>query len=299
MNSLDLRGIFPPIASPFIDGKLALEKLESNITRWSKTGIKGIVVLGSNGEAAYLSESEKRELMQAAVSVSPKNILVIAGTGCESTSETIRLTNDCARLGAKAALVIPPHFFGAKMNDKALYSHYRKTADEAAIPLLLYNVPKFVHLVLTPDLVFRLSEHPNIIGIKDSSGDVSLIGEYLRRSAEGFNVLVGTAGALFGGLSLGCPGGILALANIAPEECVRILERTQAGDYEAARSLQIRMISVDKAVTAIFGVAGLKAALDLLGYFGGEVRSPLMPLEEDEKKKIAAILMEAGLTHED
>ncbi len=299
MASIDLRGIFPPIATPFVDGEVAFEKLESNIVRWAGTGIRGIVVLGSNGEAAYLSEQEKRDLVRAAVSASPKNLFVIAGTGCESTAETIRLTNECAAEGAKAALVIPPHFFAAKMSEEALFVHYRRVAEASEIPILLYNVPKFVHLTLTPNLVTRLCEHPNIVGIKDSSGDVSLLGEYLRRTHGGFQVLVGTAGALFGGLTLGCPGGILALANVAPESCIRILEGVTAGDFETARALQIKMIPVDKAVTAIYGVAGLKAALDLVGYFGGEVRPPLLPLSKTQRKEMASFLIEAGLIHEE
>jgi 4-hydroxy-2-oxoglutarate aldolase len=299
MAPIDLKGIFPPIATPFIDGKLALEQLAANIARWAGSGIRGIVVMGSNGEAAALSEAEKRDLVQAAVESSPETLLVIAGTGCESTAETVRLTNDCAQRGARAALVIPPHFFASRMNDAALYAHYRQVADAATIPIILYNVPKFVHLTLSPDLVSRLSAYPNIVGIKDSSGDVSLMGEYIRRAAADFSVLVGTAGALFGGLALGCPGGILALANVAPKACVEILTRTRSGDYAAARSLQLKMLPVDKAVTAVYGVAGLKAALDLTGYFGGAVRPPLLPLEAHEKKALERILREAGVIHED
>lgn len=299
MRPIDLEGIFPPIATPFTGEAPAFDKLEANIARWSGTGIRGIVVLGSNGEAVFLSESEKRDLVQAAVSASPENFFVIAGTGCESTGETVRLTNDCARLGATAALVLPPHFFASRMNDAALYAHYRQVADAAQIPLILYNVPKFVHLTLSPDLVSRLSAHPNIIGIKDSSGDVSLLGEYIRRADKDFAVLVGTAGALFAGIALGCTGGILALANVAPEACVKIFAATRSGNDEGARSLQIRMLPVDKAVTAVYGVAGLKAALDLTGYFGGPVRPPLLPLDDREKNALEGILKEAGLVHED
>ncbi len=297
MQLLELTGIFPPVATPMIRGKPALEKLASNIARWSKTGIKGFVVLGSNGEAPLLSHAEKHDLVRTAAQASPKDLLVIAGTGCESTQKTLRLTNACARWGARAALVIPPHFFTGRMTERALFAHYRTLADGADIPILLYNVPKFVHLSLTPDLVSRLSEHPNIIGIKDSSGDVRLMGEYLRRTREGFQVLVGSGSVLFSGLALGCPGGIVALANVAPEACVAIFESTRAGDYEAARALQIRMIPVDKAVTTIYGVAGLKAALDMRGYFGGEVRPPLLPVTETEKRAVASILKEAGLIH--
>ncbi len=295
MAEINLHGIFPPITTPFINGKVAYDKLEANVERWGLTGIKGFVVLGSNGEFVYLSEKEKREVVETVARSSPGEMQIIAGTGCESTEETLQLTRDCAKRGAQAALVITPHFFGGKMNEGALERHYMIVADHSPMPIILYNVPKFTHLNLSANIVSKLAHHPNIIGIKDSAGNMNQLGEYLNHVERDFKVLVGTAGVLFGGLTLGCAGGILALANVAPESCVKIFDLVQEGRFEEARALQLMMIPVNKAITAIYGIGGLKAAMDMLGYFGGEPRLPLLPSTEAEKSEIRKILNKSGL----
>ncbi len=295
MAKIDLHGIFPPISTPFLNGEVAYDKLASNVKKLSTTGIKGIVVLGSNGEYVHLSEEEKRKVVETVVQSSPEEMLVIAGSGCESTAGTLRMTKDCARLGANAALVITPHYYGGRMSADALIRHYTVVADNSPVPIVLYNVPKFTHISLTVDTVSILSEHPNIAGIKDSSGNVNLLGEFMNNVGDDFNVLVGTAGVLFGGLTLGCVGGILALANIAPESCVRIAELVREGGFEEARKIQLKMIPVNKAVTATYGISGLKAAMDMLGYFGGDPRLPLLPSSEIEKSEIREILIRAEL----
>jgi 4-hydroxy-2-oxoglutarate aldolase len=295
MTQIDLHGIFPPITTPFIDDSVAYDELASNIEIYGQTGIKGFVVLGSNGEYVSLSEEEKRKVVETVVQAAPEHMSVIVGTGCESTRETIRLTADCAELGAHAALVVTPHYFGGKMTDAALIKHFSAVADQSPIPVMLYNVPVYSHVNLTVNVVASLSQHPNIIGIKDSTGNVIQLGEFLNQVDANFRLLVGTAGSLFGALTLGCVGGVLALANIAPQNCVRIYELIQEGDLEAARKLQLKMIPVNKAVTAIYGIAGLKVALDLLGYFGGEPRAPLLPSSDGDKTAIAGILKQGGL----
>ena len=295
MAKLDLHGIFPPIATPFLNGKVACDKLAANVERWCRTGLKGIVVLGSNGEYVYLSEEEKRSVVDSVVQSAAKEMLIIAGTGCESTSETLRLTEDCARLGAHAALVVTPHYYAGRMGEAALMKHFSELADHSPIPILLYNVPKFTHINMAADFVARLSEHPNIVGLKDSSGNVIQLQEILNRVAGDFNVLVGTAGVLFSGLTIGCAGGVCALANVAPQACVKIFDLVKAGDLDAARQLQLRMIPVNQAVTAIYGVPGLKVAMDMLGYFGGDPRLPLLPSTEQERSEIRSILKKADL----
>ena len=295
MAKIDLHGVFPPITTPFIDGKVAYDKLASNIEKWSRTGLKGFVVLGSNGEYVYLSEEEKRTVVDTVVQSAAEEMLIIAGTGCESTAETIRLTEDCARLGAHAALVVTPHYYAGRMREAALMKYFSELADHSPIPILLYNVPKFTHINMAADFVARLSEHPNIVGLKDSSGNVIQLGEILNGVAKDFNVLVGTAGVLFSGLTIGCVGGISALANVAPEECVKIFDLVKAGDLDAARELQLKMIPVNQAVTAVYGVPGLKAAMDMRGYFGGDPRLPLLPSSEQERSEIEAILKKADL----
>ena len=295
MSKINLHGIYPPIPTPFIKGAVAYDELAANIERWSKTGLKGLVAMGSNGEYVYLSAEEKRKFVAKVVKMTPGDMQVIAGTGCESTKETIDLTRDCADLGAHAALVVSPHYYGGRMNEAALHAYFTTVADHSPIPILLYNVPKFTHINMTAGLVAQLSRHPNIAGIKDSTGNVIQLGEIANHVDADFNLLVGTAGALFGALTLGCVGGVLALANVAPQICVQIYRLVQEGRFEEAKILQLKMIPVNQAITAVYGVPGLKAAMDMLGYFGGDPRPPLLPSSEKEKSEIREILIKADL----
>jgi 4-hydroxy-2-oxoglutarate aldolase len=295
MKKIDLDGIFPPVPTPFEGGEVAHDRLVSNVEKWSGTGIRGVVVLGSNGEYIYLSEKEKIAVVDTVVKSVPEQVSVIAGTGCESLQETIKLTRACADKGVDAALVVSPHYYQGKMNRSALFSYYTEVADHSPIPILLYNVTKFTHINLDAALVADLSAHSNIVGIKDSSGNVSQLGEYLNMAATDFKVMVGTAGALFGALLLGCAGGVLACANVGPRDCVKLYDLVKAGDYTAARDLQLKLLPVNKAVTATYGVSGLKAALDMLGYFGGSPRLPLLPSTDQERSEIRLILTQADL----
>ncbi len=295
MSKINLHGIFPPIPTPFINGNIAYDELAANIDKWRKTGLKGLVAMGSNGEYVYLSTKEKREFVAKVVELTPDHMRVIAGTGCESTEETIELTRNCAECGAHAALVVTPHYYGGRMNDEALLAYFTAVADHSPIPILLYNVPKFTNINMTCGLVARLSRHPNIVGIKDSTGNVNQLGDIANNVDADFNLLVGTAGALFGALALGCVGGVLALANVAPQICVQIYQLVQDGKFEAAKRLQLKMIPVNQAITATYGVPGLKAAMDMLGYFGGDPRPPLLPSSENEKSEIRELLIKAEL----
>lgn len=295
MTKIDLHGIFPPITTPFSAGKVAHDKMASNVEKWNRTGLKGYVVLGSNGEYVCLSEEEKRAVVDTVVQAAADEMLIIAGTGCESTTETLRLTEDCAKLGAHAALVVTPHYYAGRMKEAALIKHFSELADHSPIPILIYNVPKFTHINMAAEFVARLSKHPNIIGIKDSSGNVIQLGELLNGVAKDFSVMVGTAGVLFSALTIGCVGGVCALANVAPEACVRIFDLVKADDLDAARELQLKMIPVNQALTATYGVPGLKTAMDMLGYFGGDPRLPLLPSSEQERSEIKNILKKADL----
>ena len=295
MSQLNLQGIFPPIPTPFIREKVAYDKLAFNVKKWNKTKIKGFVVLGSNGEYVYLSEEEKRKVVKTVIKEAAKDKLIIVGTGCESTRETIRLSKDCAQLGADAALVVTPSYYGSKMNVKNLINHYTTVADNSPLSILLYNVHKFTQINLGVEIFSKLSKHPNIIGIKDSSGNVNQLGEYLNNVDKNFTVLVGTAGALLGALTLGCGGAVLALANIAPNSCVKICDLVQKNKFKEAKELQLKMIPINKAITTNYGISGLKAALDMLDYFGGEPKLPLLPATEAEKREIRKILKRAEL----
>ena len=293
---ITLKGVFPPIPTPFDrQDRVHLGALADNLQRWNQYDLAGYVVLGSNGEPVYVDEEEKLRVWQAARAAIPDYKLMIAGTGCESTGETIRLTRLAADAGADAALVVTPHYYSGQMTRESLLHHYRAVADSSPIPVLLYNVPKFTNVDLDAATVAEASSHPNLIGIKDSSGNVPKLGDFIRLVSLGFQVLVGTGSVFFAGLALGAVGGILALANVAPQECVEILRLYQGGQWDQAAELQRRLLPVNAAVTGRFGIPGLKAALDLLGYYGGPVRSPLLDLGAAEKETVRNILAEAGL----
>ena len=295
-KAISLTGVFPPIPTPFDgEGRLHLAALADNLQRWNEYRLAGYVVLGSNGEAVYLTEEEKVLVWKAARAAIPSTKLMIAGTGCESTQETIRLTGLAADAGAEAALVVTPHYFSGQMTRESLLHHYRTVADASPIPVLVYNVPKFTNVDMDAATIAEASSHPNIAGVKDSSGNIAKLADVVRLAGPGFQVLAGTGGFFFAGLTLGAVGGVLALANVAPQESVHIYELYKAGEWDKAADLQRRMLPVNAAVTGRFGIPGLKAALDLLGYYGGPVRSPLPDLSVSEKDIVRDILAEAGL----
>jgi 4-hydroxy-2-oxoglutarate aldolase len=285
--TISLRGVFPPIPTPFdADGRVAYQPLAENLARWNQFDLAGYVVLGSNGEAAYLDEEEKVRVWQAARPLIPAGKLMIAGTGCESTRATVALTRHAAEAGADAALVLTPHYYGAKMTPDALVRHYEALADASPIPVLIYTVPKFTHVDLDAAAIARTARHPNVVGVKDTSGNMAKMAETVRLAGPDFQVLAGSAGFLLAGL---------ALANVAPQRCIDLYRLFRAGELDQAADLQQRMVPVNAAVTARFGIAGLKAALDMLGYYGGPVRSPLLGLTEGERQILRDVLTEGEL----
>ncbi len=296
-SSISLRGVFPPIPTPFDGaGEVFYPALVGNLERWNRYDLAGYVVLGSNGEVVYLSEREKLRILDTARPAIPADKLMIAGTGCESTRETIDLTRQAAQAGADAALVITPHYFGGKMTPEALLQHFQAVAEASPVPVILYNVPKFTHVDMDAPTIARAAQHPNVVGIKDSGGNITKLGDIVRLAPTDFQVLAGSAGFFFAGLALGAVGGVLALANVAPQQSIDIYQLFQAGRWDEAAALQRRMIPVNAAVTARFGVAGLKAALDMLGYYGGPVRSPLLELGEGERQTLGGILAEGDVS---
>lgn len=289
-------GIYPPIITPFTaDGNVDYEAIKFNIKKWNESKLSGYIVLGSNGEYIYLDYEEKLKIIRLVVENAADGKKVVAGTGCESTKETIKLSREAGVLGVNGVLVINPFYYGGAMTGSILLNHYRQVADNIEVPLLLYNVPKFTGLNMDAGLVAQLSEHPNIVGIKDSTGNVAQLGEIISQTGEDFNVLVGTASVLSSAIALGAVGGILALANIAPDHSVKIMKLVKAGKYEQARQLQLRMIPVNKVVTATYGIAGLKCALNHLGYRGGFPRLPLKPLDKEKEIALLDILQKGGL----
>lgn len=294
--TISLEGIMPPIPTPFdAAGDLRLGALVENLERWNQYDLRGYVVLGSNGEGVFLDEAEKTRAWEAARRAIPADKLLVAGTGAESTRQTIAITLRAADAGADAALVVTPHYYSPKMTSDSLVQHYHRVADASPIPVLIYNVPKFTNVNMDAAAVARAAEHPNLVGIKDTSGNITQLADTVRVAGSDFQVLVGSAGFLLAGLVVGAVGGILALANIAPQRALEIADLYQAGAWDEAAALQRRMIPVNNAVTARFGIAGLKAAMDMLGYYGGPVRSPLLGLAESERGTLRDILREGGI----
>jgi 4-hydroxy-2-oxoglutarate aldolase len=296
------QGIYPPIPTPFDDdGALALDRLAVNIERWNAAaagsrGLSGYVTMGSNGEAPHLSLDEGASLVAAARQAARPDMQVIAGTGQLSTWAAIEATQRAADAGADAVLVVTPFYYKNAMTPESLKRHFCAVADASPVPVLIYNVPANTGFNLPMSIVPELAAHDNIAGIKDSSGDVNQMAEMARLTrGMNFEVVSGNFGASLPSMTFGVKAAILAVANVAPIECVALFETAQADRWEEAGALHLRLLPVARAVTSQFGVPGLKAALDLLGYYGGVPREPLLPLSAGGREAIASILREAGL----
>lgn len=295
MAFIKIKGVLPPMVTPFDENdKVDYDKHARNIEKWNEYDLAGYLVLGSNSETVYLTEEEKLKLVELTVKHRKPGKLVVAGTGMESTSATIDLTNKAADLGADCALIVTPFYYGGKMNDEALINFYTEVADNTKIPVMIYNVTKFTHVNISPKAVGVLCKHPNIIGMKDSSGSVSQLIDFKAAIGnEEFNLMIGTASIWYPALTLGVEGSVMALANCCPGECAEVQKEFEAGNLEKARELYERVFPVNSAVTGKYGIAGLKYACDLLGFEGGYVRKPLIQLKEQEKSELVEILKKA------
>jgi 4-hydroxy-2-oxoglutarate aldolase len=290
---VSLRGIVPPLVTPFRpDGSLDLPAFEANLDFLKGLDLSGFLVLGSNGETAGLDEAEKLELVVAARRSLPGRFLLV-GTGMESTRGTQVLTRKVADLGADAVLVLTPHYYRSQMTQEALRRHFEAVADASPVPVYLYSVPAFTGLAWPPDLAGALAGHPRIAGIKESSGDLSLLARVVATAPPAFTVACGSAPVLYPALCVGAAGGIVAVANCAPRVATALLTAFRAGDHERARRLQEALTPLALAVTATWGVAGLKAAMDLVGLRGGAVRAPLLPVAAAVREQIRPLLARA------
>jgi 4-hydroxy-2-oxoglutarate aldolase len=286
-----LHGIFPPLTTPFApDGSVALSKLRENIARYNKTRLTGYAMNGSTGESVLLSGDEVYRTWETARDAAAPEKILIAGTGAESTAETIEHTNRAASFGYAVALVRTPSFYKPAMTESALAEHYLRVADAARIPILVYSVPVFTHVTVEAPLVARVSKHPNIIGMKDSSGNVQGVAEIIAAAPKGFQTLVGSASTLYESLEKGAVGAILAVACAFPELCVEIYEASRAGEPTKAHSLAQKLIAPAKLFGPQYGIAGLKYALDRIGYYGGAPRNPLLPLDACARAEIDTML---------
>jgi 4-hydroxy-2-oxoglutarate aldolase len=272
-------GIYTPIVTPFsANGDVDQPAILANVDRYLSSPLTGLVVLGSNGEAAQLEDDESDRVITIVRDRVPKGRPLLVGTGRESTRGTIAACKRAAAIGADAVMARTPSFYKPQMTSDNFIRHYTEIADACPVPVLLYNVTMYTGVNLLPDAVEKLSEHPNIVGLKDSGNDMLQIGDYLARSKPGFTVLAGAAPTLFTSAALGVHGAVLALAGIVPEMCVELFEHVRAGRVTEARDLQRRLMPVARSIGPVYGVPGLKAALDLMGLRGGIPRAPLRPV---------------------
>lgn len=296
MTPMNLRGVFAPIPTPFDrNGQIDEPRFRLACARWAASQLNGVVVLGSTGEAVLLDEDESDRVVAIARDVWPSDRRFIVGTGRESTVATVHATRRAAVLGADAVLVRTPGFYKSQMNTEAFVRHYRAVADASPVPVLLYNFTAVTGVNLLPAAVSELARHSNVVGVKESGGDIAQIAEFVKGSRADFNILAGSSTTFYSALGVGAAGGILALACVLPDACRRLFDLTQAAKYQEASALQERLLGIAKLVGSMHGIAGLKAALKLVGCDVGEPRSPLAPVSD----ATVAVLREALVSFEE
>lgn len=289
-----LQGVLPPVVTPFNRrGDLDEGAFRSNLRRYTGIGLAGVVVAGSNGEAPFLSATERLRLIEIARDVLRPPELLVAGTGLESTAETLKLSREAVARGADAVLVLPPAYYKSAMQPSVLEAHFRVLADKTRRPLLIYSIPQCTGFSLDPAMIARLSRHTNIPGMKESSGKLDFDRAILSKARPKFRLLLGSAIAFLDGLKAGACGGVLSQANFAPELCIALYNAFRQNDSRRAEDLQGRLLALVREVTGPYGVAGVKAALDACGYRGGDPRMPLLPLGAPVRRRIAAAITNA------
>ena len=288
-----LSGIFAPITTPFVKEKVSLENLRSNMQKYKKSPLNGFFALGSNGESKSLTEDEKLKILEIVLQERADHQIVMAGTGYESTRQTIMFSKKVAEMGADFVSVVTPSYFKKRLTDEALIGYYTDVADAISIPVLAYNAPGFTGMTLSVTVVEKISQHPNIAGMKDTStGNMS---GYLDGCSDNFDILAGTISTLFTAMLLGSSGGVVSLANAFPEHCCRLYENYRSGDVEGARQLHYKLFRLNRSVSGSFGVAGVKYAMEIGGYYGGDPRLPLRSLNDAHRKNINDAVAKAGL----
>ena len=288
-----LSGIAAPISTPFVNGEVAYNQLRSNIQKYSQTALAGFFALGSNGESMFLTESEKLKVLEVVLQEKADHQIVMAGTGYESTQQTISFSNQVAEMGADFVSILTPSYFKKRLTDDAMIGYYTDVADGVPVPVIAYNAPGFTGMTLTPKVVEVISSHPNVIGMKDTSkGNMST---YISAAGDDFDKLSGTVSTLFESILLGAKGGVVSLANAFPAPCCELYDACKAVDLDKARRLHYMLIKLNKSVSGSFGVAAVKYAAEVAGYHGGDPRKPLLPITEEGRLSIRKAIQEAGL----
>ena len=286
----ELKGIIAAVPTAFDENEdLALDPLAENLKRWAGTRLAGFLLLGSTGEFVCLSTDEKKAVFERARQAIPQDKIMLAGTGCESTRETIALTRWAGNLGVDYALVLNPFYYKREMKAEILRAHFEEVAAASPVPIVIYNMPLFTQLNMEADLVLELASHPNIVGIKDTGPNVLQVQSICQSAPEGFSVLTGAASLLLACMTVGASGAILAAANVAYDLSVDCYEACLKGDLERARELQGRLVPINQAVTAQYGIGSLKALLDRLGFYGGPPRRPLRRPSTEIQEKLVQI----------
>lgn len=288
-----LAGIAAPITTPFVDEEVAYDRLRDNVKKYSQTRLAGFFALGSNGESKCMTESEKLKVLEVVLQERAEHQIVMAGTGYESTKQTIAFSRDAAAMGADFVSIVTPSYFKKRLTDDAMIGYYTDVADALTIPVVAYNAPGFTGMTLSAGVIAKISRHPNVAGMKDTSqGNMST---YLSVAGEDFEILSGTVSTLFESMLLGAKGGVVSLANAFPAPCCELYQACTDLDLEKARRLHYLLINLNKSVSGSFGVAGVKYAMEVAGYHGGSPRLPLLPLTEEGRNSIRKAIEAAGL----
>lgn len=293
--SKPLAGIYAALTTPFVGDEVSTDGIKDNVRRLNATGLAGYLVLGSTGESVSLSDGESLTLVDAVLEAAAPGKKVLVGTARESTRGTIEFTNSLPAHGISAVLVRPPSYFKSKLTREALKAHYLAVAEASRLPVLVYNMPQNTGISLEPRLIVDLAPHPNILGLKESSGSIAFLEEVVRQVPDKFHYFLGSGHVVYPGLEMGAAGAILAVANAAPEMCAEIFRLYQAGKKDEARELQLDLVPLNKALMETYGIAGLKHAQDLRGYRGGPTRLPLLPVDDPAKREIESLLRKLGL----
>jgi 4-hydroxy-2-oxoglutarate aldolase len=286
-----LNGLLLPFTTSFKPNEdIDEDGLRANLRKWNTSGIVGYVVLGSTGERVNLNEREYLRVIEVAREEVPHDLTFIVGAGQQSTRSTIAEIKNASARGAEAVLVITPHYYRPAITQETLIAYYTTVADSSPVPVLLYSMPDFTGIKIETETVVRLSTHPNIQGIKDSSADIITFRKTIEQVSDDFAVLTGNGTVLCDAVSAGARGAILAVGCIAVEVCLEIWRLTVAGENDKAKRLQDKLTPLALAVTKRYGIGGLKAAMDMIGFHGGAVRAPPKPAAEDARLEIASLL---------
>jgi 4-hydroxy-2-oxoglutarate aldolase len=291
---MKLSGVFAPVVTPFSSDELSLDDLRFNLRKLNETDLAGYLALGSNGEFRSLDDKEQNRVLEVFAEEKADKVIIV-GTACESTKQTIEKSKFAFEMGFDYVIILTPSYFAKRIDAATLQGYYERVADSIDIPVLLYNAPGFTGGMRIPvQTILELSQHPNIVGMKDSSPEGPAKFLACRDTAEDFHVLAGSANFFYPSLHLGASAGVLSLANALPVPCCDLYRLFTQGKYDEAGELHSRLARLNQAVSGPWGVAGVKAAMDITGFKGGQPRHPLQGLTNEAKEQIKRKMANEG-----